>query len=458
MPIKRKRRRLKKRVRLGCIALLLLPFLFICGYACRYVYGIFGGENSNDIEALDTIECVLGTDNVDVAMNVALANVVSHPERIDTTQLAVSVWDLQQRCSVFRYRADVLMPPASCMKLLTAITALRRIGTDHMYESRMYQYGTVNNGVLNGYVVLQMDDDPLIENFDSMIESLSGQGIHTLRGGVYFDLARRDTLKAHSSASPWDIPYHSLPLLLRGEEAIVRCFRASLAAHGIVLENNLLFGNTWLNGMEGDMMNTLEYRVALHAACAKAKCVAEICHPLRQVLAPMLIFSNNVLAECVFFHTNQHLDRWSGVTTPKGQILNDFISKELFDVPSDAIVVNDGSGLSPDNMLTADFLTGLLTYAYNDEIIRRELMDELLATPCEGYRRGTLSGRMPIEKFEGKVFCKTGTLTTHGVSSLSGFCKGKDGRWYAFAILHRDTPVYESRIFQDRICNVLVTN
>jgi D-alanyl-D-alanine carboxypeptidase/D-alanyl-D-alanine-endopeptidase (penicillin-binding protein 4) len=87
--------------------------------------------------------------------------------------------------------------------------------------------------------------------------------------------------------------------------------------------------------------------------------------------------------------------------------------------------------------------------------MQKVFIEELLPSPLPN-RRGTLSGRMKSEKVHGRVFAKTGTLAAKGVSSLSGYCLGRNGHWYAFAILHEDMAIYEARIFQDRLCELLV--
>jgi D-alanyl-D-alanine carboxypeptidase len=63
---------------------------------------------------------------------------------------------------------------------------------------------------------------------------------------------------------------------------------------------------------------------------------------------------------------------------------------------------------------------------------------------------------MSAPKFRQKVFVKTGTLTTRALSSLAGYAQTANGRWLVFAVVNEDSPVMESRIFQDRLCAELV--
>ena len=118
--------------------------------------------------------------------------------------------------------------------------------------------------------------------------------------------------------------------------------------------------------------------------------------------------------------------------------------------------MNDGSGLSPENRLTADFLVQLLVYAYKDSVIRNVLIDEALATPAHPTRHGSLLGRMSAPCYHGRIFCKTGTLVSFASSSLAGYACHKNGRWFAFSIINNNSPVYDAREFQDALCHLLV--
>ena len=42
------------------------------------------------------------------------------------------------------------------------------------------------------------------------------------------------------------------------------------------------------------------------------------------------------------------------------------------------------------------------------------------------------------------------------VYGVCGYAHGRNGHWYAFAIINRDSPVGESRLYQDMLCKVLV--
>lgn len=395
-----------------------------------------------------------GRDSIDDALENALHDLLEHPERVDTNSMAISVYDLDRRCTVFRHRSDSLMPPASCMKLLTAISAFHRLGIEHQYESRILQKGVISDSILTGYLIVSMDDDPLIDSFGQFAESIRRRGIRHVRGDIYLDLSRRDTLRPHPTASRWDIQYHHLPLLLKGEPFIRQQLLATLSAYGISIEKNILFSHPWLSD-PSIKQNWEERCIATQCAKVGTEVVDTLVHSLCDVIAPMLIFSNNILAESVLHHTTHYMDRWGGGHEEDIRSTEQFLHDELPELEREGIVVNDGSGLSPQNRLTANFLVRLLAYAFDREELRDVLIGHVLATPNGGWRTGTMGGRLTEERYTDRFFCKTGTLTTIGCSSLSGYCRGNDGRWYAFSILQNDTPIYEARNFQDQFCRIL---
>ena len=53
-------------------------------------------------------------------------------------------------------------------------------------------------------------------------------------------------------------------------------------------------------------------------------------------------------------------------------------------------------------------------------------------------------------------FCKTGTMTARGISSIAGYLEGGDGHWYIFTIMDDDSPVAEARMYQDRLLKLMM--
>lgn len=425
---KKRKRKLKKSVKRGCGCLILLLALLPAFMIYRCVR-----NNSDDDPGLAFV--TMEPDSLDIAMAERLAHDVRGALRIDTSRLGISIYDLERNCYVYEHKSHLRQVPASCMKLPTAIMAMHYLGVDHEYKSSLYIDGKVKKGCLHGDVYMLMDDDPLIETFSHFTEAIRTKGITQIDGRVYLQLARTDTLRQHPTAKPWDIPYRKVPLLMKGEKHIQTELSALLRGNGITFE--------------GSITSLSEEEMQQHPSPSSMEQLCVISHPLRDVIAPMLIHSSNIKAECVYYHT-QHSAAFAD--SHWGE---DFFFSEMCYTDTEGFVINDGSGLSPENRLTADFLVQLMAYAYRREDIRQVLMDEALATPADPVRQGSLMGRM--HSLKGRIFCKTGTLTTVGASSLTGYALNESGRWFAFSIINENSPVAESRIFQDKMCKTLVS-
>lgn len=433
MQRKKKKRRLKKSVKRGCLGiiiflLLLAVFLF---FRCSPAKDFFFSKGEPIEEVV-----VLEPDSMDLAIADDVQRLIRRSTLIDTTMLAVDIYDLERNCYVYEYRSHRKLIPASCMKLLTGVRVLKQLGANHQYCSREYILGKVKDGTLYGDLLLQMDDDPLLLSFSDFTNAIRARGISHIKGRVIYDLLRTDTLRPHYTAQPYDITYRQVPLLMKGAPRVMSEFRASLRAAGVSYDSDTLLFNVPLTD--------------------NAELVYQYQTPLREVLKPMLINSSNVKAECVFYHNQHAQDRLAEPDTSLYMKPLDFVQTEgIYDRITD-FVVNDGSGLSPKNRLTADFLVQLMVYAYKDSVIRNVFIDEALATPAHPTRHGSLLGRMSAPCYRNRIFCKTGTLVSYASSSLTGYAQHKSGRWFAFSIINNNSPVYDAREFQDALCRFLV--
>jgi len=96
-------------------------------------------------------------------------------------------------------------------------------------------------------------------------------------------------------------------------------------------------------------------------------------------------------------------------------------------ITSDQYVIDDGSGLSRNNKLSAEAITTVLYNVYKSQ--DWEFYKKSLAV---GGSDGTIAQYFKEEKYKGKIFGKTGYID--GVKSLSGVCYTENGV-YIFSIL-----------------------
>lgn len=156
--------------------------------------------------------------------------------------------------------------------------------------------------------------------------------------------------------------------------------------------------------------------------------------PLPAVLARCNKDSMNLYAESLckrlgFAATGGASGSWENGTAAVGAYLKSIGIAEA------EFRLDDGSGLSKENAISAHALTTVLIRDFYGK--GRETF---LASLSVAGSDGTLEDRFRGEHADlrGRVIGKSGYV--NGVRSLSGFLKAKDDRWYAFSILMNKTP------------------
>lgn len=102
---------------------------------------------------------------------------------------------------------------------------------------------------------------------------------------------------------------------------------------------------------------------------------------------------------------------------------------EGWGIPTDAVVVYDGSGLSRYNYVTADAIVAILKRMWTSE----EHRGPFVATLPVGGRDGTLASRMRDTELARHVQAKTGTISN--VRSLSGYLDTASGDKLVFSMI-----------------------
>lgn len=107
----------------------------------------------------------------------------------ETSQVGLMVWDLSADSCIYQRNERQLMRPASTMKLLTAITALDKLGGSYQFKTTLKYTGTIENGVLTGNVYCIGGMDPRFNSDDmsAFVNSLKDMGVDTIRGSIYAD-------------------------------------------------------------------------------------------------------------------------------------------------------------------------------------------------------------------------------------------------------------------------------
>ncbi|MCC7438416.1 MAG: D-alanyl-D-alanine carboxypeptidase/D-alanyl-D-alanine-endopeptidase [Armatimonadetes bacterium] len=179
------------------------------------------------------------------------------------------------------------------------------------------------------------------------------------------------------------------------------------------------------------------------AAPATAHTIATNSRPLTEVLTYVMKNSNNFLAEYTF----KIIGGANGGRTETAKKSVEKIQQRmsLAKVPFQQCVVNDGSGLSRRNCLSAASLTGIMNAAHNDPKIFPTFYSLLSVAGVDGTLRKRMRGTPAANNAHGK----TGTL--RNVAALTGYVTTQDGELLSFAMLMNGGNVGGYRAVQDKL-------
>lgn len=347
----------------------------------------------------------------------------------ETSQVGLMVYDLTADSTLYTYNHRQMLRPASCMKLVTSITALDALGPNYEYQTALYYTGSIQGRTLVGNIYCVGGFDPMITQEDviTLASSIRQLGVDSIRGLIVADRSMKESLD-YGEGWCWDDENPILiPLTIGRKDNFTSTLAEEIARLGVNLEKVEL--------MQGRKP-------------AQAKMIDVCCHSIKQVLQRMMKDSDNFYAESMFYQTAASTGHHPATAVDARNITKKLINRLGLD--ANRYRIADGSGLSLYNYVTVELLVKLLRHAWRTPSIAKALMPAL---PVAGVD-GTLKSRMQNTRAQGNVRAKTGTLT--GISSLAGYCTAPNGHELAFAIINQGIlDKTTGKAFQDRVCQVL---
>jgi len=387
------------------------------------------------------------------------------------------------------HRADQPMNPASVMKLLTTIAALDLLGPAYTWRTPVWVDGPVANGVLQGNVIIQGQGDPklVLEKLWLLLRRLQGLGIHTIAGDILLDNRAFDgpaTDAAEFDGEPLR-PYNAAPeALLVNFKSVVMTFVPDPLTNiarvqfdpplsGVQLQTSVPLspaesdsnGNcsNYRAGLKADFSNPLRigFNGSYPASCGEkvwpiayveptsynARAIEglwrsmggqltgtvragaapqgpatfEITSPsLAEVIRDINKFSNNVMAQQLFLTLGL-----PAPATPESarKALRQWWQYRISatDIPT----IDNGSGLSRHNRISAEQLGQLLQVAYASPTMP-ELMSSLALVGVDGTLRRSLAS-------SASAHLKTGSLKD--VTALAGYVHAASGKRYVLVAM-----------------------
>ena len=377
--------------------------------------------------------------------------------------------------------------PASTMKLLTTLAALEQLGPDFTWNTRVYALGPVNDGILQGDLLIKGGGDPFLleEHVRNMLKAVQRAGILRITGDLlldtsYFDAGsgqdnfidnKKDraynvlpnalmsnfqavTFYIHPSADGKHVDIHTDPSLSNLQITNdVRLKKGPCEGyqHGLrfvedpgrpehvawsgdypascqedAMVRAVLTPETFFYGLFGKLW--AELGGEFHGSVRTAKAPAD--------LKPLVQWSSPPLADVIRSinkYSNNLMTRQTLLTmgaerfAAPATVANggNVVNEylQMLGIKSDALVVSNGAGLAREARITASLLNQVLQHGH-DSPFMAEFISSL---PLNGID-GTMRHRLRGERMRGNMHVKTGTLEE--VSAVAGYVTAKSGKQF----------------------------
>lgn len=408
---------------------------------------------------------------------------------IGLKNVAVVVQGVDSDEALIRHHDRQAMNPASTMKVVTTYAALELLGPAFTWKTEVFADAPLKNGRLDGNLYIKGSGDPrlALEQFGLLLRQLRARGLRDIDGDLVLDRSAF-SLPPHNPGAfdneplrPYNagpdallVNLNSVRLTLRPESgqkgiAIVpetpseplsidnrlklsneACgdwrekLKATVNAGTILLQGNFpaSCGDKTLNlspwtaneqterlfrALWRELGGSLRGRVREGTTSPTAPLIATQESPtLAEVVREINKYSNNVMARQLFLTLAAERP-----ATPEGarQRLGDWLASKNMRIPE--LVLDNGSGLSRSERISADGLSRLLLAAWKSPV-----MPELMSSFPLAGTDGTLRKRLGNSAATGRAHLKTGYL--EGVRALAGYVLDSSNKRWTVVFLIND--------------------
>ena len=427
---------------------------------------------------------------------------------IPDASVGVYVQEIGAAEPIVAHRAAEPLNPASVMKLVTTYAGLELLGPAHQWSTDIYTEGVMLQDVLVGNLIIKGGGDPkfTIENLWLLLRALRAKGVREIRGDLLLD--RTLFANDHPDPGRFDgeptQPYNTTPdALLTNFKTFTLTFAPDADGKGVRINvdppmtklqivNNLALGEgacgNWIGRIKTQVQDTGEtaritftgpyaracgeqanyYSVLGHNAYVgglfqhlwrdlggvfngrvrdgdvnanSVKLVSQRSLALSEIVRDINKFSNNVMARQLLLTIGAAA---GGAATPDrgARAVQQFFTSRGLPMPQ--LVIENGSGLSRSERVSARDLGQMLQAAY-----RSPVMPEFIASmPLVGVD-GTMYRRLTNSGIAGQAHIKTGLIS--GVRAMAGYVLDAKGLRVAVVMLINHANSFNGNAVQDAL-------
>jgi D-alanyl-D-alanine carboxypeptidase/D-alanyl-D-alanine-endopeptidase (penicillin-binding protein 4) len=409
---------------------------------------------------------------------------------IPLDHVALVVQPLDAENPLLSHNAEAALNPASVMKLVTSFAALDLLGPGYVWTTNVWADGAIENGVLNGDLVIKGQGDPTLtlERMWLLQRELRARGVRHIHGNLVLDLSHFELPTIDPGAfdgeplalynavpGPLVANFNATTLRLKpdGDQVLIV---PDIALPGVTLTSSLALDegaecNDWkdaltpvfpdperlelvvsgrytrgcgeqawtlnlfepaatfdfiFRGLWAESGGTLTGSTVPGMAPATEPLLRFSSEPLTDALTRLNKYSNNLMTRNLFLTLGAEAFGAPATIDKSTRVVREVLVRR--GVPTKKLVLENGAGLSRIERFSADALNRMLRAAYNSPL-HAEFESALPIVAIDG----TLKRRFNGSALSGNAHLKTGSL--RDVSALAGYVYTAGGQRASFVIL-----------------------
>jgi len=420
--------------------------------------------------------------------------------------VAIYVQAVEDKAPILSHNAEQAMNPASVMKVVTTNAALDLLTPAYRWKTEIYRDGKLANWVLQGNLIIKGYGDPSFkaQDFWRLMISLRQAGVKKINGDLIidksyfaasanqasFDNEKWRAYNAQPSAflvngrntsfkftagddavnitQEFELPEVTIVNKMKrvqgacgewrsrmaydvqpGDDKVVVKFSGSYATEcgERFLELSLFedekyafftFKKLWRE-LGGEFNGALKLQ---ETPAGAVKVLEQLSEPLGSIVRDINKWSNNVMARQLLLTMGAE-KAGAPATEVKGiaAIQSWLVANGL---KFNELVIENGSGLSRIEQISAEHLGQLLVHAY-----RSPVMPEMMASLPILSLDGTIKQRLKDSQSNGRAHLKTGSL--NGVSAIAGYVLDASGHRHVLVMLVNHANAAASKGGQDAL-------
>jgi serine-type D-Ala-D-Ala carboxypeptidase/endopeptidase (penicillin-binding protein 4) len=421
--------------------------------------------------------------------------------------VAVFVQAVDSNSPAVVHNGSKSLNPASVMKLVTTTAALDMLTPTYRWKTEVYKDGSVNNGVLQGNLIIKGYGDPSFkaQEFWRLLMSLQQLGIKQINGDIVIDksvFAKRVGERHTFDDETWRA-YNAEPsaFLVNGRNTSFKFIATDTGVNvtqefelpEVQIVNNMklsqgacgewrsrfgytvkpketgavvTFSGTFSPACEErylelsvfddekyafftfkklwrELGGTFNGKLKVQATPASAvKVIEQLSEPLGYVERDINKWSNNLMARQLLLTIAAEKLSLPATEANGEKAVKSWLSAKGMNFKE--LVIENGSGLSRVERISAEHLGQMLVSAYNSPI-----MPELMASLPILTLDGTLKKRLADSPAMGRAHLKTGSLD--GVSAIAGYVLDQHNKRHVLVMLVNNGKATGSKAAQDAL-------